>query len=110
VAINNDIVIQRNKQGEKEFHGSSTDEIALVKFADSIGIKLEKKDISGVSEIVIEGYGPLYFKDIQKIEFSSERKRMTAICQQVDQDGQEINDEAIVMTKGADSVVFERSD
>lgn len=55
--------------------------------------------------MAIRDLGILKFKEHQKIEFSSDRKRMT-VCVSEERDPEKI----FVMTKGADSVIFERSD
>lgn len=107
--LNNDIVFSKNKKGEKEFHGSSTDEVTLALFAQSLGVSLEAKSIDGVAEIVLEGYGVLYFKELQKIEFNSDRKRMTVCTQRVDTEGNPLDDKVLILSKGADSMIFERS-
>jgi len=64
--------------GQEDYQGSSTDEITLVNAAKSHGFELTNRTPSGIS-IKIEGKGSETWKVLHKIEFSSERKKMSVV-------------------------------
>lgn len=89
--------------GEIEFKAQSPDEQALVQAAADVGFIFCGKDRN-----TLKLQTP-YSNDIEEyelltvLEFSSARKRMSVILRR------HLDDSIIVMTKGADSVIFERS-
>lgn len=85
--------------GQDDFQGSSTDEITLVNAAKDLGFQLTNRTPNEVS-IMVKNMGELKFKVLHKIEFTSERKKMTSVVQQ------EGSDEVLVYTKGADNVII----
>ena len=76
-AICNDILVIMNGK-ELEYHGSSTDEITLVNAADRFGVKLVSRTPTAYN-VLVQGYGEMGFDVLYKIEFTSERKRMTTV-------------------------------
>ena len=93
-------VIMEFKNQENIYNASSPDELALINFA-----KLSGYEFSGIDDFnrmmvkvkgVIENYELL-----QVLEFSSNRKRMSVIVKN-------FNDEIYLYSKGADSVLLER--
>jgi phospholipid-transporting ATPase len=93
------IVIER-LDDKIEYRASSPDELALVSAAKFFGMAF--KDIDNNSNLEIERNGQIInVKLLNTIEFSSERKRMSVIVRLP-------NGNLKIMTKGADSVMFER--
>jgi magnesium-transporting ATPase (P-type) len=85
--------------GDNSFQGSSTDEITLVNAAKTYGFELTARSPNEV-KVVIQNKGELKFKLLHKIEFTSERKKMTSVLQQ------EGSNEVLIYTKGADNVII----
>lgn len=98
-ACNDILVIPVN--GQTEYHGSSTDEITLVEAANSEGISLVYREGDEI-RIQVQQSQQLKFRVRHKIEFSSERKRMTAVLESLDHD----EDFVYIYSKGADSVIL----
>ena len=91
--------INNNNEGNIMYISNSPDEHALLEFAKECGFLLlnNEKDHS-----IISIHGKIY--NIEKpisFEFSSERKMSSVICK--------LRDRWVLLAKGADSVIFERS-
>ncbi|CCH40628.1 phospholipid-translocating ATPase [Wickerhamomyces ciferrii] len=83
-----------------EFKAESPDEAALVQAASDVGYTFTKRTRNG-GIVNIQGTEKSF--DILKVlEFNSTRKRMSVIAQ--------LDDEIHIISKGADSVIFERLD
>lgn len=98
LAICNTVIPENDGNGIK-YQGSSPDEVALTKAASSFfGYSLITRKPRSVS---VQAAGEI--KEIQLLnilEFSSDRKRMSAIFR--------IDDKIVLLCKGADNVIFER--
>ena len=82
------------------YQGQSPDEITLLDTAKEVGI-LFKDRTSGTVTLDVFGKERV-FNLLNKIEFSSDRKKMTVIVEDP------IRKAIIVYTKGADFAIFER--
>lgn len=76
LAVCHNVTPVTNDDGTVEFQASSPDEVAMVKFADSVGVKLHERTLK---KIVLKVYGDQIFEfDVVKMfPFSSERKSMS---------------------------------
>jgi len=98
-ACNDILVIKKN--GKIEYHGSSTDEMTLVQAAADREVQLLYRE---GDQIQVDVYGKVRkFKVRHKVEFTSERKRMTVVLENQDED----EDIVYIYSKGADSVILE---
>ena len=94
LALNHSVLI-----GKKGYCASSPDELALVNVAKFVGFKFLSRDTrENTITISVRGKN-LVYQQLQVIDFTSSRKRMTKVFR--DPSG-----EIIVLTKGADSVLF----
>lgn len=82
----------------REFQASSPDEIALVKFADSLGMKLIERD-QNITEIENVAGKKERYTILANFPFSSDTKRMGIILQN------EENGKIIFYLKGAEVVM-----
>ena len=86
---------------EKDFQASSPDEIALVKFAEEMGIKLDRRD-----EIYIQITNPAgdieEYDILQNFPFSSDTKRMGIIMKH------RLSGKLMFYVKGADVVMINK--
>ncbi|KAH3674613.1 hypothetical protein WICMUC_003159 [Wickerhamomyces mucosus] len=81
-----------------EFRAESPDEAALVQVASDIGCSFKKRTRSGC---IVNVFGEdLEFEILKTLEFNSTRKRMSVIGK--------IDDKLILITKGADSIIYQR--
>ncbi|KAF2138689.1 uncharacterized protein K452DRAFT_233405 [Aplosporella prunicola CBS 121167] len=96
---------EEQKDGTIDFQASSPDELALVRAAQELGYMVVNRDINTITlksrtaangEPIIETYEVL---DV--IEFSSKRKRMSAIVRFPD-------NRICILCKGADSIIMQR--
>lgn len=75
----NDIIVVNNrKTGKVEYFGQSSDELALLKMAEQVGYRIKQKTM----EFVVVEFGEQYQKKfwiLDRFEFSSERKRMSIL-------------------------------
>ena len=90
--------------GDK-YNASSPDELALVNFAKQMGYNFKDRDIQDNCVIeVSDQYGSvnktLKYKLLNICEFNSTRKRMSCVFLTPE-------NQYIVMTKGADSVIYD---
>jgi len=90
-----------NNDGEREFQASSPDEVALVKFVDSIGLELVERDEDNITLKNPSGSIEKY-KVLANFPFSSESKRMGIIVRH------EKSGQYIFYMKGAEVVVLEK--
>lgn len=81
------------------YHGMSPDEITLVESAKQVGYEFRVRSNNEI-EIKLNGSKKI-FKLLELFKFTSDRKRMTIVVQ--DPDNQ---DSIIVFTKGADNVMW----
>lgn len=102
MALCNTVIVHKKANDEIEYNAESPDEAAFVKFAAQCGIKLIAREPDTIS-IDILGQVRTY-KIISILPFDSDRKRMSIVLQQ-----EGIEDSAIVYTKGADVIIFQRS-
>ena len=94
LALNHSVLI-----GKKGYCASSPDELALVNVAKFVGFKFLSRDTrENTITISVRGKN-LVYQQLQVIDFTSSRKRMTTVFR--DPSG-----EIVVLTKGADSVLF----
>lgn len=89
-----------------KFNASSPDELALVNAAKFFGYSFARRDEENNMIINIQGKERSY-KLLNILEFTSARKRMSIIVEDVTRDayGQP---EILVLTKGADSIIIPR--
>jgi phospholipid-transporting ATPase len=94
-------IIVENKNGEISYNASSPDELALVNAAKYFGVEFAERTEDNYM-IIKYNDGTLKYKLLNIFEFNSDRKRMSVIIK--DQ-----NDNIKLICKGADSVIFKRS-
>lgn len=89
--------------GERVLQASSPDEIALVKFSESLGFLLESKDVNTIR--IKNPVGDIEeFEILENFPFSSERKRMGILLKE------KITGNLIFYLKGADTVIQKKVD
>ena len=99
LALCNTVIVFDN-QGTLEYNAESPDESAFVQFAADVGVKLIERE---PEYILIENQGQKQkYNILSLLPFNSDRKRMSIVIQR---EGEE---NAIVFTKGADSVMYQR--
>ncbi|OJD30667.1 p-type atpase [Diplodia corticola] len=105
IALCHTCLPEKRKDGAIEFQASSPDELALVKAAQELGFMLIDRDVGTITlksfpsadgEPVVE-----VFEVLDVIEFSSKRKRMSAIVRFPD-------NRVCLLCKGADSIIMQR--
>lgn len=89
-----------NSHGVEEYHGQSTDEITLLNFLKGIDYQMVKRSNNGITLKILNEEVAEY-KILEKFEFTSDRKRMSVIVEFPERNG-----EIIMLTKGADNVMF----
>lgn len=82
----------------KEYQASSPDEIALVKFAESVGLVLEDRSINSITLRTPQGY-LLTYDILLLFPFTSETKRMGIVVREHDKE------EIYFYMKGADTMM-----
>ncbi len=93
-------VIMEFKNQENIYNASSPDELALINFAKLAGY--EFCGIDDFNRMMVKVRGVVQnFELLQTLEFTSNRKRMSIIVKN-------FNDEIYLYTKGADSILLER--
>lgn len=85
--------------GVVTYQAASPDEIAIVKFTESVGLKLHRRDRHSISLLHIPTNQLLTFEILYNFPFSSDTKRMGIIVKDVNRD------DIWFMQKGADSVM-----
>lgn len=102
LAVCHNVTPTYNNDGEREFQASSPDEVALVKFVDSIGMELIERDENRICLKNTNGFVEEY-RVLANFPFSSESKRMGIIVEHI-QSGR-----YIFYMKGAEVVVIEKT-
>ena len=94
-------MVQTGLSTKIKYNASSPDELALLNGARYLGVTYQGRsaDNNNVFEVTVKGE-LRYFEQLNLIEFSSARKRMTSIFRDLQ------SNEIIVMCKGADSVLL----
>jgi phospholipid-translocating ATPase len=87
--------------GQRTYQAASPDEVALVKFAESVGIVLAARTMSRVI-LTVPGGEQLHFEILAEFPFTSEAKRMGIIVQDVG------TGTVTLYLKGADTVMSRR--
>eukprot|EP00928_Gymnodinium_smaydae_P027213 TRINITY_DN21108_c0_g1_i1.p1 TRINITY_DN21108_c0_g1~~TRINITY_DN21108_c0_g1_i1.p1 ORF type:complete len:660 (-),score=73.87 TRINITY_DN21108_c0_g1_i1:140-2119(-) len=84
------------------YQGESPDEVALVQAAADVGVRLIAREVAdkGIIHRVASDWGIADHSIAHVLGFTSDRKRMSVVCPRCDDAGG-----AIVITKGADSVM-----
>ncbi|KAI3406361.2 NEO1 [Candida oxycetoniae] len=85
--------------GAISYQAASPDEIAIVKFCDSVGLKLYKRDRHSITLMHLHTNSLLEFEILYNFPFSSETKRMGLLLKS------KLKDEIWFMQKGADTVM-----
>lgn len=92
-----------------KYNASSPDELALVNAAKFFGAVFLKRDED--NNMVIEFLGNRrYYKLLNILEFTSTRKRMSIIVQDMNMNDPNADPQIYVLTKGADSIIIPRLD
>jgi phospholipid-transporting ATPase len=101
LVLNHSVIPELNDKNEIVFEGPSPDEIALLDCAKSNGYVLVQRNSSGLE---VEVFGQKYFFEIlTTLAFTSDRKRMSVITKTPE-------GKIVVYSKGADNIMFIRSD
>eukprot|EP00928_Gymnodinium_smaydae_P025633 TRINITY_DN20359_c0_g2_i2.p1 TRINITY_DN20359_c0_g2~~TRINITY_DN20359_c0_g2_i2.p1 ORF type:complete len:1103 (+),score=204.72 TRINITY_DN20359_c0_g2_i2:75-3383(+) len=98
LAVCGNVQVELNSSGEPTYSGSSSDEVAFLDAAKKCGVVLQSREklAGGAWRLVVNGpTGACEFTVTGEIEFTSERRRMSVIC--------EHNEEIYLISKGADS-------
>ncbi|KAI0256565.1 phospholipid-translocating P-type ATPase [Lactifluus subvellereus] len=96
------------KSGLLEYKAQSPDEAALVQAAADVGFEFRGRDRDVLFLRTPFAREPLRFRLLNILEFSSTRKRMSALVRQIGEDGQSETNPILLLCKGADNVIFER--
>lgn len=95
---NDVVVVVNNKTGIKEFHGQSTDEVALLEMTKKLDYNfVERTHDSIILDISHRGVNE--YKILEKFDFTSDRRRMSVVVKTP-------SGEIYLLTKGADSAIF----
>jgi phospholipid-transporting ATPase len=94
-------IITEIQDGKVQYNASSPDELALINMSRFCGIEYKGKDENNIMRIEMNGKGYNY-ELLHVLEFNSTRKRMSVILK--------YEDEIILYTKGADSIILDRTD
>ncbi|OHT10805.1 putative phospholipid-transporting ATPase DRS2 [Tritrichomonas foetus] len=101
MAICNNVIVHKKRNGKLEYNADSPDEAAFVSFAAKCGVKLIAR---GLNSLSVDINGKLVdYEILADLPFSSERKRMSIVVKSGD-------NPAIIYTKGADNIMAERID
>lgn len=103
LALCHTVLTAEDEAGVIEYKAQSPDEQALVQAAADVGFVFCGKDRSTLKLQTPYSTKLETFELLTVIEFSSARKRMSVIVRR-EEDGQ-----VLLLTKGADSIIFERS-
>lgn len=90
------------ENGELSYQAASPDEVALVKWTETVGVKLAHRDLHTMTLDVQPSNGttvPIQFQILHVFPFTSERKRMGIIVKE------ETSGEVTLYIKGADTVM-----
>ncbi len=103
LALCHTALTEHDDEGRVVYKAQSPDEQALVQAAAEAGFVFLGKDRTTLRLQVPESNEPELYELINVIEFSSARKRMSVIVRRI------ADDQILLLAKGADSVIFERS-
>lgn len=92
-------VTPTNEDGEITYQAASPDEIAIVKFTESVGLSLFKRDRHNITLVHEKTHQNLHYKILNMFPFNSDTKRMGIIVRDVKKD------ELWFLIKGADTVM-----
>ena len=92
--------------GNIEYKAQSPDEAALVQTASDLGFVFLGKDREILSIRTPRSAEVEKYELLEILEFTSARKRMSVVLRRIDVDSDQ--DELLLLTKGADNVIFER--
>ena len=101
-----DVIVKTDpKSKERTYNASSPDELALLQFAEAVGLEYEGMDDHTMEMVVYNSNADFEerYKRLAMFRFTSERSRMSVIVR--DQQTNQI----YLMTKGADQVIMERA-
>ncbi|KAJ3502675.1 hypothetical protein NLJ89_g8782 [Agrocybe chaxingu] len=90
--------------GAIEYKAQSPDEAALVKAAADVGFAFLGKDKEILSLRTPRSANIERYELLDILEFTSARKRMSVVLRRLDAEGSDL----LLLTKGADNVIFER--
>lgn len=93
-----------NETGNIEYKAQSPDEAALVQAAADVGYVFLGKDKEILSLSTPHSTSAKKYELLDILEFTSARKRMSVVLRKLDAG----NDDLLMLTKGADNVIFER--
>ncbi|ELP84763.1 phospholipid-transporting P-type atpase, putative, partial [Entamoeba invadens IP1] len=96
MALCHNVTPSFNESGEKYYQASSPDEVALVKFAEHVGVVLEHRTFKQI--VLRTPTGKLEYEILNVFPFSSTTKRMGIILRAK-------NGEVLFLMKGADNVM-----
>eukprot|EP00347_Sterkiella_histriomuscorum_P004736 403359304 len=101
IVLCHDVIVAKDeKTGLKQYQGTSPDEITLLYAAKEVGYEFLDRTSNTISVRVFDQV--ITYSLLQKIDFTSDRKKMTVIIQ--DQQ----NENIILFSKGADMAILER--
>ena len=87
-----------------QYNAASPDELALIEGAKAMGIVLEGKDEEGMVTIRnVRTNTEWKYKILAVLEFTSERKRMSVLVQDLQSPG---SSKVYLFSKGADTVLY----
>lgn len=96
--LDEDAAKEEDTTNKEIFQGSSPDEVCLVQVAYDLGFQFLKRTQNAI--FIKIGEDQKIYEFLQKIEFSSDRKRMSIIVKDPD------TNKVILYTKGADSYIL----
>jgi phospholipid-transporting ATPase len=89
------------------YNASSPDELALVNAAKFFGAEFKKRDDE--NRMIVEYQGKQrFYRLLNILEFTSTRKRMSVIVEDLNDPQQQQGGDIYVLTKGADSIIIPR--
>ena len=94
------MIIEKDEDGQPKIQAESPDEAALVEAAHEFNFRFVERKAAGVCVVSILGVEKVYTV-LNVLEFNSDRKRMSVICQAPD-------GALVLYSKGADNKMFER--
>lgn len=100
MALCHDVIATKHKNGQLAYQGTSPDEITLLDAAKEIGYLF--MDRSSVSMTIDEHGEVKKYKLLLKIEFTSDRKKMSVVVEDPD------TGNILLFCKGADFAIFDR--
>lgn len=104
LAVCHSVVLEQGEDGlGSKFSASSPDELALVSGANFFGYAFKARKNGSVSIRIPGQSSEVSFELLEMIDFTSTRKRMSVVVRNPDK-------RILLLTKGADSVIFPRLD